>query len=138
MPRRLQAPLQPVKLYSMENEPKKTQTNQAFQRQSEYNVNSRRWMWLGVTILGSIILVIWLWSMKLQMTFFDWKKTPESTLIENTKKNWNEIFEENKKDKDTLETAKEEIKNLIMQFNRGVATTTILNTNTSTITTTSR
>ncbi len=48
----------------------------------------RRWMWLGASIVSVIIIALWSWSFKVQITTFNWNSAGEKKLATDAVKNW--------------------------------------------------
>ena len=51
-----------------------------------------RWLWLGVASFTVIIALLWGWSLKMQLAFFSWRASPESSLVNRARVEWNNIF----------------------------------------------
>ncbi|OGH69588.1 MAG: hypothetical protein A2754_00320 [Candidatus Magasanikbacteria bacterium RIFCSPHIGHO2_01_FULL_47_8] len=103
--------------------------------QAGYDQTAKRWMWVGVGTLATIILVLWGWSMRLQFAFFSSARSPEGVLVDKTKANWNKIFSENKQKQIEGDTVREQLKNIITQIvtssTQPTATTTTVSTTAS-------
>lgn len=90
---------------------------------------STRWMWAGVILVSSIIILFWGWSIKLRLTALNWMASPEQNLIEKNKSAWDKIFFDHKEKEKELQQLKEII-------NRIIATSSTIKTETATSTTT--
>ena len=53
---------------------------------------TKMWFWIGVSSITVIIFILWAWAAKINLTSFNWKKTPEAQLIEKSKEDWRAIF----------------------------------------------
>jgi hypothetical protein len=76
------------------------------------NRAAKMWLWIGVSTISAIILVMWGWATSIRLSSFSWAKTPEKKLIENSKNDWNELFND-EQSKIKNEQLKSQIKNAI-------------------------
>lgn len=76
------------------------------------NPQAKLWLWIGVSAVSAIILVLWGWATSISLSSFSWAKTSEKKLIDNSKENWNMLFN-NEKTKIQNEQLKLQIKKLI-------------------------
>jgi hypothetical protein len=60
------------------------------------NQKAKMWLWIGVSSVSAIILVMWGYATSISLSSFSWARTPEKKLIENSKNDWNEIFNDEK------------------------------------------
>lgn len=96
----------------------------------EYNPTARKLMWIGVVTMAVVIFGLWMWSLSVQFGGVKWSNSPEKNLIANTKKNWEESF--NQSDRST-EELKSEIKNNLEKLLSGLnasSTSEIITTST--------
>lgn len=103
----------------------------------EYNAAAKKWLWIWVSTFTIIIVALWGWATKISLSSFNWNKTPEKKLVENSKTEWNTLFnDENTRIKN--EKLKLQLKNLVNQIiteansSTPATTTTDINTNTPT------
>lgn len=91
---------------------------------SGYSHTAKKILWLGVATFSLIIVVLWGWSLRLQLSLVHFSKSPEGVLIQKTKTNWDQAFAENKPEETVSpEAVKEELKTILNQLVAGVATT---------------
>ena len=106
------------------------------------NPKAKMWLWIGVSATSAIILVMWGWATSISLSSFSWAKTPEKKLIENSKNDWNELFNDEKskiKNEQTKLQIQRIINTIITEANSTTSnsSSTSINTNTSsTLTTT--
>lgn len=100
------------------------------------NPKAKMWLWIGVSAISAIILVMWGWATSISLSSFSWAKTPEKKLIENSKNDWNELFN-NEQEKIKNERLKLQIKNVINTIVAEANTTTTASSTISSSTTTS-
>ena len=97
------------------------------------------WLWICVSVVGAIILVMWGWATSIRLSSFSWAKTPEKKLIENSQKDWNELFND-RESKIKNDQLKLQIKNIlntiIAEANTTTAATSTINTSTANSSTT--
>jgi hypothetical protein len=90
-------------------------------------------LWICVGGVSIIILVMWGWATSISLSSFSWAKTPEKKLIENSKKDWNELFN-NEQEKIKNEQLKLQMKHIlntiIAEANTTTATTSTMSTST--------
>ena len=53
---------------------------------------ARTYLWVGVLTISLLVLGLWAWSLKLQLTFFEWKNVPEQNFWQQTKSTWDDLF----------------------------------------------
>lgn len=99
------------------------------------NHAAKMWLWVGVSAISAIILVMWGWATSIRLSSFSWAKTPEKKLIENSKNDWNELFN-NEQEKIKNEQLKLQIKNAISIIVAEANTTTTASSTISSSTTT--
>ena len=104
--------------------------------QTSYAPAARRWLWVGVSSFATIILLLWGWSMKLELTFLSLAKSPEGELISKTKTDWNKIFVENKQKQNDTNTIKKQLRDVIAQIVVSSTLPTEITTSTMSMTTT--
>lgn len=93
------------------------------------------WLWIGVGGLGLIIVFFWGYSLWSNVSSFNWKKTEESKIFEQSSTDLNKIFDENKLNELRNQANLKQVKELLRQ--NLFATTTLTNTtNTIDLTTT--
>lgn len=97
-----------------------------------YNPAAKRWLWVWVGVFTAIILVLWGWATKITLSSFNWKKTPEKQLIESSKNNWNDLFNE-----ETSKIKKEQMRLQLQNIISKMVTETNSTTSSTTITATS-
>ena len=122
--------------------PRRNKKTENYLPPSQYQENpkAKMWLWIGVSVISAIILVMWGWATSISLSSFSWAKTPEKKLIENSRNDWDTLFnnEESKIKNDRL---KLQIKNIlttiVAETNTSSTTTTITTTNTTTLNTTS-
>jgi len=100
------------------------------------NPKAKMWLWIGVSATSAIILVMWGWATSISLSSFSWAKTPEKKLIENSKNDWNELFND-EKSKIKNEQTKLQIQRIINTIITEANSTTISASTTGTATTTS-
>ncbi len=111
-------------------------------RPYQENPKAKMWLWIGVSVISAIILVMWGWATSISLSSFSWEKTPEKKLVENSRNDWNTLFN-NETSKIKNERLKLQIKNvlstIVAEANTSSSTTstTITTTNTTTLNTTS-
>src|SRR3989344_5916803 len=98
------------------------------------NPKAKMWLWIGVSATSAIILVMWGWATSISLSSFSWARTPEKKLIENSKNDWNELFN-NEQEKIKNEQLKLQIKNVIniivAEANSTTTTTTTISASTT-------
>ncbi len=99
------------------------------------NPKAKMWLWIGVSAISAIILVMWGWATSISLSSFSWAKTPEKKLIENSKNDWNELFN-NRESQIKNEQLKLQIKNIINTIVAEANSTTMSASTTGTATTT--
>src|SRR3989344_963804 len=102
------------------------------------NPKAKMWLWIGVSATSAIILVMWGWATSISLSSFSWAKTPEKKLIENSKNDWNELFNDEKskiKNEQTKLQIQRIINTIIAEANSTTPATSTINadiTNSST------
>ncbi|KKP59411.1 MAG: hypothetical protein UR53_C0002G0025 [Candidatus Magasanikbacteria bacterium GW2011_GWC2_34_16] len=89
------------------------------------------WLWIGVIGLAMIIFGFWIWSLSLNLAWFNWKKTPENNLLKQTRTDWDQLFTAAQIENQKIE-AEKKIKEIISQIEIANTTTTVATTTTST------
>lgn len=87
------------------------------------NPTAKMWLWIGVSVIGAIILVLWGWATSISLASFSWEKTPEKKLIEKSRSDWNTLFND-EKSRIKNEQLKSQIKNILNTIIAEVNTTT--------------
>lgn len=90
---------------------------------SPVNPATKRLLWLLVGSFTLVILLLWGWATKIQLSSISWSKTPEKRILETSRNEWNELFN-NEETKIKNEQLKKELKNMIAQFVAEMNTTT--------------
>ncbi len=87
------------------------------------NPQARRWMWTGIIVFAVAIFAIWGWSLKEQIASIKWSESPENRLINKTRQDWNQLFEEEKvsQEKNNLKNA---LQGIITHYATSTAATT--------------
>lgn len=91
---------------------------------SGYNRTAKKTMWFGVVSLSLIIIFLWGWAFKLQISLINFSESPEGVLVKKTKTDWDQAFATNKKEIDQKENTKQEIKTILNQIVVNIAATT--------------
>lgn len=96
----------------------------------------QKWMWGGIFIIFTAIIILWGWSLKIGLDSFSWKESKEQSLINNLQKNWQQNFSEKKTETATLnDQEKNLIKNKLANLiNQTLSSTAISANNTTTFT----
>lgn len=100
------------------------------------NPAAKMWLWIGVSAVGTIILVLWAWATSISLSSFKWAKSPEKKLIENSQNDWETLFNDEKSRAKTEQT-KLQIKNMLSAIIAQANTTTRATSTTEISTTTS-
>lgn len=102
------------------------------------------WLWIGAGGLGVLIAFFWGYSVWFNFSTFNWKKSEENKLLKKTSADWEQAFEETKKNEESAKQAKQKIKEFLNQaLNQKISSTTPTTTtleniiSTSTLTSTS-
>ncbi len=103
----------------------------------EYNAAAKKWLWILVGGFTIIIVVLWGWATKISLSSFSWSKTPEKKLIENSKTEWDALFND-EATRTKNEKLKLQLKNIVNQIiteaNNTSSTTSTITINTATST----
>lgn len=86
------------------------------------NRSATRWLWVLVSSFTLIIAGMWIWATKISLSSFNWNRTPEKKIFDNSKKEWNELFN-NEAVNIQNEQMKKKIKNVIEQIMSASSTT---------------
>jgi hypothetical protein len=102
------------------------------------NQNAKKWLWLLVGSFTVVILILWGWAAKIQISSVSWNKTPEKKILENSKNEWNTLFND-EATRAKNERLKLQVKNILSKIMTEIntSTTSTIPTVTSTINTTS-
>lgn len=84
----------------------------SLRKSPNYSPKAKQWMWVGVIGISAIIFVLWGWAMKVQISFFNWNKTPESALLQKNQNNWDTLFVEAKEERQQS-LAEKEVKDIV-------------------------
>lgn len=79
---------------------------------------AKSWMWMGVVGISAIIFFFWGWSVVLRITTFNWNKSGEKTLIQNSQEDWNKLFSPSNNNLATNLSLKTQISNLVVKLKR--------------------
>lgn len=77
-----------------------------------YNEDAKTKLWLGVALFMAVIIILWGWAFKLNISSISWKNSAENGLPGQVKKSWDEVFSDVKAE-ETKDTVKKQIQNLI-------------------------
>jgi len=99
------------------------------------NPTAITWMWAGVISFSIIIIALWGWAIKIQLSTFRWQTTPENKLMQDSEQYWSDLFN-TEQEKLRLETAKTELKSAIDRITASASTTEATVTGTISSTTT--
>ncbi len=80
-----------------------------------------RWLWTGVICFAAVIILMWGWSMKNQLTSINWKDSSEQQLINTTKENWEQVFKGNWREELDKSEAKTKLQEAIAAFKEAAA-----------------
>lgn len=101
----------------------------------QYNEAAKKWLWILVSTFTIIILVMWGWATKISLAAFSWNKTPEKKLIDNSKTEWDALFD-NEATRIKNERLKLQLKNLVNKIvteaNSSTPATTTMDISTNT------
>ena len=86
----------------------------------ESNNSANIWLWGGITIILIFMVVIWLMTAKLQIENYDKLQGDDSDLIQKTQENWDNAFAKTQEKETTKQTIKEQIENILKEFNNTV------------------
>src|SRR3989344_1038768 len=91
-----------------------------------------RWLWTGVICFAAVILLMWGWSMKNQLTTINWKDSSETKIINSAKENWEEVFTGNWSEEVGKMEAKTKLQEVIAAIKQAALTSTTTTTSTTT------
>lgn len=70
-----------------------TRKKPSLEHLNSYDPSARKLMWFAVVSLTLVVCVMWSWSIYSQLSSIDWKKVSENNLLEDTKQNWKNSFQ---------------------------------------------
>ena len=107
------------------------QTSEHHRRKAEM------WLWFGVIVVSTVMILFWLISVKWEFSYFS-SKNGERNAVEKAQQNWNELFSKESENTELKEAAKKDIKaalDKIIAEQKTVSTTSTTTLETATTTT---
>lgn len=101
------------------------------------NNSAKRLMWFSVSLFTIVILILWGWSMKINLSNLNFKKTAEGQLLQKSQAEWDRLFNDTQAEQEQAKTTqqiKDNLKQIITALITGNTTSTV-GTATSTIST---
>ncbi len=84
---------------------------------------ARAYMWAGVLIISALVVMLWVWSLKIELSFYDWKNTPEQNFWQHSRAAWAELFKSNPTEL-TKQEITDDLKNALQELQTADFTTT--------------
>jgi len=84
-----------------------------------------KWLWTGTAVFAAMIVLIWGWNLKVQISNISWKNSSEAQMVAGAKIQINDIVAETKDKQASLDQAKWQIKDLINQLTATSSTSTV-------------
>jgi len=81
-----------------------------------------RWLWTGVICFAAVIILMWGWSLKNQLTTINWKDSSEVKIIDSAKENWEEVFTGNWSEEVNKMEAKTKLQEVIAAIKQAAIT----------------
>lgn len=117
---------------------KKTLPEVPTQPPQDYKAAARRWLWIWVSLFSILIIGLWGWAAKINLSSFSWHKTPEKQLLDNRQNDWDRLFN-TETDRIKNERLKNQMKTVLNKIiaestSSTISTTTTVSTSTAPIT----
>ena len=77
------------------------------------HAHATRLLWIGVVSFTVLIIILWGWSVKQKMLWFNWTKTPENQLATAAKTDWDKAFAEQKQKQDDQAVVKQKLETVV-------------------------